>query len=241
MKSQRKTGMNILLTAAASPLAQRLAEGLRGNHTVRLTERVLLPNVADLAVNPLGPDLATNLLVRGMEAIVHVAEPLSTDDDLQAIDYLTRCTYNLCRAAVDEGVRRLVFLSTLELMSAYDPQYIVTERWRPQPTPATPLLNKHLGELVCREFAREHKLDVVVLRLGQVVQNAAAAGPTPNPTWVAEADVVQAVERALTTDTGRWAVFHIQHESPTARFSIATAKRMLGFTPGLSVSLTIEH
>jgi nucleoside-diphosphate-sugar epimerase len=223
--------MNILLTSAASPLAQVLAEGLRPEHLVRLTERTLVPNVTDLAVSPLGHDLSTNLLVRGQDAIVHVAEPLPTDSDVQRIDSLTRCTYNLCRAAVDEGVRRLIFLSTLDLMAQYDPGYLVTERWRPRPTPAAPLLGKHLGELVCREFAREHKLNVAVLRLGTVVQNAEAGSATGDASRVAQGDVLQAVRQALITDTGRWAVLHIQHESPAARYPIATAKRLLGFTP----------
>ncbi|MEZ4619785.1 MAG: hypothetical protein R2867_30365 [Caldilineaceae bacterium] len=95
--------MNLLITSAAATLAQTLAEALRTNHTVRLTERVPVTGVTDLAISPLGPDFSTNLLVRGVEAIIHVAEPLATDSDLQRIDYLTCCTYNLCAAAAAEG------------------------------------------------------------------------------------------------------------------------------------------
>ena len=132
--------MQILITSAAAPLAQTLAQGLAADHAVRLTERRAAPGLPDVAVSPLGPDLSTNLLVRGMDAIVHVAAPLPEDGELEQIDYLTRCTYNLCVAAAAEGVPQLVYLSTLDLMSAYDENFTVTESWRPQPTTDAPLL-----------------------------------------------------------------------------------------------------
>jgi uronate dehydrogenase len=223
--------MNLLITAAASPLAQSLAAVLRREHRVRLTERIPVANVADFAQCPLNHDLSTTLLVCGMDAIVHVAEPLPTDNESQQIDYLTRCTYNLYLAAVAEGVKRVIFLSTLDLMTPYDPNYTVGERWRPLPTVDTPVLTKHLGEFVGREFAREHKLEIVVLRLGKVVQAEAVTGQAFDPLWVDERDVAQAITRALTTDTGLWSILHIQPDSPQARFSIATAKRVLGYAP----------
>ncbi len=112
---------------------------------------------------------STNLVVRGMDAIVVVGEPLQDEPDVDYLDAMTRRLYNLLMAAYEEGTTRVVYLSTLELMDAYGPDYIVTERWRPRPTPEPYLMGKHLGEYVCREFAREHKLSVVVLRLGTVV------------------------------------------------------------------------
>jgi nucleoside-diphosphate-sugar epimerase len=223
--------MQLLLTSAASSTARSLAETLRGEHSLRLTERVPVAGITDFALSPLGPDLSTNLLVRGMDAIVHVAEPLPTDSALQQIDYLTRCTYNLCLAAAAEGVKRLVYLSTLDLMTAYDPNYLVNERWKPKPPTHAPTLAKHLGEFTCREFAREHKLAVVVLRLGKVVRAEAVAGQPVDPLWVDERDVAQAVKLALTAELPRWAIFHIGADSSQARFSVAVAKRALNYAP----------
>lgn len=228
--------MKILISSAASTLAQTLANGLRTNHDIRLTERVPVQGMPDVAVSPLGPDLSTNLLLRSLDAVVHVAEPLPNDNDLQRIDYLTRCTYNLCMAAAAEGVKRLVYLNTLDVMAAYDPDYLVSEAWRPRPTTAAPLLAKHLGEATCREFAREFKLDVVSLRLGRVTapegksqeQSAAASYAM----WLDARDAVQAVEQALTKPlTRRWSVFHIQHKAANARFPISHAEQELGFAP----------
>ena len=223
--------MNLLLTAAAAPLAQQLAAGLRANHTIRLTERVPVNGLTNLAVSPLGPDFSTNLLVRGVDAIIHVAEPLPTDSDQQRIDYLTRCTYNLCVAAAAEGVKRLIYLNTLDVMTAYDPAYFVGESWRPRPTTAAPLLGKHLGEVTCREFAREVQLAVVSLRLGTVMSSDDTAA-TADPMWLDPRDAVQAIESVLATDLPqRWSVFHIQHKAPNARFPILLAEQQLHFAP----------
>lgn len=221
--------MHLLITAAAAPLAQALTTSLQGEHTLRLTERVPIAGRTDFVLAALGPDLATNLLVRGMDAIVHVAEPLPADNELQQIDYLTRCTYNLCLAAAAEGVKRLIYLSTLDLMTAYDTKDWVNERWKPRPSPDAPVLAKHLGEFTCREFAREHQLGVVVLRLGKVVRAEAVVGQPVDPLWVDERDVAQAVNLALTADLPRWAVFHIGADSPQARFSVGAAKRALQY------------
>ncbi len=223
--------MNILVTSAAAPFAQMLAEGLRTDHTVRLTERTGVKGIADLAISPLGPDLSTNLLVRCMDAVVHVATPLTTDNELQQIDYLTRCTYNLCMAAAAEGVKRVVYLNTLAVMTGYDPNYLVGEFWRPRPTTQAGTLAKHLGEATCREFAREFKLEVVSLRLGEIVKSETVS-TQPDPMWLDERDAVQAVTLALTTPLPRrWSVYHIQHKADNSRFPIRLAEQQLNFHP----------
>ena len=226
--------MRLLITSAGSQIAQGLATALAPEHELRLTDRATFDNETEFVRCPLEHDFSTNLLVRQMEAIIHVAEPLPDDSHTQHLDYLTRGTYNLLWAAVAEGVRRVIYLSTLELMGRYDEAYLVNERWRPQPTTAPELLAKHLGESVCREFAREHKLEVVVLRLGRVVQAEAVAGQPFDPLWVDERDVAQAVTLALTADVGRWSVFHIQAESPQTRFPVDIAKQRLDYKPTIS-------
>ncbi len=223
--------MQLLITSAASPLAQALTATLQAEHTLRLTERTPSASLANFALSPLGHDLSTNLLVRDMDAIIHVAEPLPTDNEFQQIDYLTRCTYNLCMAAAAEGVKRLVYLSTLDLMTAYDAKYKVNERWKSRPFTVAPVLAKHLGEFTCREFAREHKLNVVVLRVGKVVQAEAVAGQAVDPLWVDGRDVAQAVNQALSADLPRWSILHVQADGPQARFSVDAAKRVLNYAP----------
>jgi nucleoside-diphosphate-sugar epimerase len=96
-----------------------------------------------------------------------------------------------------------------------------------------------LGEFVCREFARERKIRVVVLRLGKVVRGEEVKEKAFDPLWVEERDVAQAVLAALSSSSkdsesgvaSWWSVLHIGADSPRARFSVARARRQLGYQP----------
>lgn len=214
----------LLITSAGSELAKRLAAGLSQQHTIRLTERKGIQADHEFVECALGHDPSTNAAVRGVHAIVHVAEPLSGDDAAQQIDLATRCTYNLLFAAAAESVPLVVLLSSLDLMTGYDPNLTVSETWRAKPTTEPRILSKHLAEFTTREFARENKITAVVLRLGKVVRSEDVKGRPFDPLWVDERDVVQAVHLALSSRFARFQVFHIQADSPKARFAVTRAR-----------------
>jgi nucleoside-diphosphate-sugar epimerase len=228
----------VLVTSADSTLARFLAGALASQFHVRLTGPVRGAAEVDFVASRLEADEATRAAVRGMEAIVHVAEPPAGSDHDAAIDHRTRGTYNLLRAAVAEGVGQVVYLSSLATMLGYDEQYEVTETWRPTPMAAPDGLSHYLGERTCREFAHSGKLNAAVLRLGTVVDAGATTGKPLGPLGIDRRDVARAVSLALgclfdkhADRPGWWSVFHVQADSPRARFSIAKARRVLGFQP----------
>ena len=184
----------------------------------------------------LGHDEATNELVRGMDAIIHIAEvppellAEADDPDNYAIDYQTRCTYNLLMAASAEGVKRFIYASTLRLFEQHGEDWTVAESWRPRPSVDSFVLSKHLGEFTCREFARERKLNVTCLRLGNLVTAETAATTEYDSMWLEMNDAVAAFQGALTSSS-RWDIYHIQSEFPGARFSVRTAKAEIDFNP----------
>lgn len=221
----------ILITSAASRLAQSLAAGLKSNYPIRLTERRAVRTEHEFVQCALGHDATTNAAVRGAGAIIHVAEPLPEDTAEQQIDLLTRCTYNLLTAAAEEAAPLVVLLSTLEVMTGYDSNLTVSETWRPRPSAEPRVLAKHLGEFTSREFARDGKVNIVVLRLGRVVLAEDVKDKPFDALWVDERDVVHAVSCALTAQLGRWQIFHIQPDSPKARFAVTRAKSALKYQP----------
>lgn len=158
--------MRILITSGRAERSAALAAHLAQTHEVRLTERAHVETEHEFVHCGLGHDRATNLLTSGMDAIVHATEPLPGEDASAQIDAATRCTYNLLMAAAEEGVRQVVLLSTLELMADYPAGFQVDGRWRPLPRTQPPTLTKHLAEQVSREFAREGKVGVTILRIG---------------------------------------------------------------------------
>jgi len=139
---------------------------------------------------------------------------------------------------VKEGVQSIVYLSSLRMMGGYDKSFQVDEDWRPLPTPASGGLSDHLGEFTCREFAREGKLGVIVLRLGNVASAGASGEEASNSAWVDPRDVAQAVSCALTkllangaAIGGHWSIFHVLSHWPSSRFPIRKARRILDYRP----------
>jgi nucleoside-diphosphate-sugar epimerase len=238
--------MNVLITSATSDLAQQVATALSEEHTIRLTELHNVESNFDFMQSELGHDETTNELVRGMDAIIHIAEvptqflaearlmPHAHETLIQpdnyAIDYQTRCTYNLLMAASEEGVKHVIYASTLHLFEQHGEDWTVTESWRPRPSVDSFVLSKHLGEFTCREFAREGKLNVTCLRLGNLVTAEAAATTEHDSMWLEMNDAVAAFNCALNSSSP-WRIFHIQSEFPGSRFSIGKAKSHLEFNP----------
>ena len=161
--------MNILITSAGERFSVRLAEALGKTHELRLTDRRRTPEGTPVVLSQLGDDESTDDLVKDIDVIVHWGKPDPEASDSEQLDHAMRCTYNLLWAASQAGVSRFVYLSSLSVMERHDDAHAVTEQWRPAPTTEMAGLCNHLGEYVCREFARESRIDVVCLRLGDIL------------------------------------------------------------------------
>ena len=126
--------MNILITQGKSSLAAALVSRLSASHTVRLTDVDGSAGDAAITQCDLGHDGATDDLVSGIDAIIHIGyNAVDSGDPSELIDYHTRCTYNLLTAASGTGVARCIYLSTLRLLET-------TRRTSPSPKNGAPCL-----------------------------------------------------------------------------------------------------
>ena len=128
------SGQQVLITSGDSELAQVIAKELSNDYRVKLTGLTSIQSNFSYTRCQLGHDSSTDKLVRGVDTIVHVSEPPKNATEPELLDHQTRRTYNLLRAATQAGVRRLLYLSTLKLMTGYDKAFLVSERWRALPT-----------------------------------------------------------------------------------------------------------
>ena len=226
--------MRVLITSAASGLALALADSLSAVHDVVLTDRHAVSADHEFRQSALGHDRATNDVVRGVDVIVHPGEPDPHASASEQLDVAMRCTYNLLSAAVEEGVPRLIYLSSLSLMDKYDEDMVVTEGWRPLPRAEPRDLCYHLGELVCNEFARQGTINAVRLRMGELVWEDKEPQDVPTSALYVD-DAVEAVAKALDANIPRWwGVIHVQSNVPNARYptqTITGAKTTLRFVP----------
>ncbi len=239
--------MKILITQGHSRLARALGRRFSTSDIVKLTTtRAFVDEYAGsggpgAVACELHHDEATDRLVEGVHAIIHVAyDPdgaagASSCDSPDLLDYHTRRTYNLLTAAAAAGVKRFICLSTLRLLEGYEENLTVTERWRPLP-PAEDahLLGCHLGEMVCKEFARDRLIEVVTIRLGFpiVYGDRGAAAATGESAAVSVEDVFSVVGRALTSDIGQWQAVHVQSPAPGQRFLMHAAGELFDFPGG---------
>lgn len=211
--------MRVLITGAGSAAGRAVtAELRRRRHRLRLTDRRRLRTDLEFVQSRLGHTRATDALLEGMKAVVHIPGPPGAGAEAADwIDACTRCTYNVLTAAVRAGVERCVYLSTLDLFAAYDEDLRVTPEWRPRPTTEPEVMAPGLGEFVAREFAQTKQISLTVVRLGHLAEDGASGEPDPmavDPREAGEA-VASAVEAA-----GRgYGLLHVQGEFEGARFN----------------------
>lgn len=202
--------MNILVTAADSALGTMLCQHLAKEHVVAPTGRSEAANVDRYRCLDLTDPEAVSTALDEVEVIVHAvphtAEMAQVHSEQELLDWVSRSTYVLTTTACSKGVRRIVLLSTLDLMRSYDERFIVTKDWQPRPRASAQALAPHMAELVGREVARTGKIEVVALRLGDVGVE------------VSEEEVAQAVADAFDSELGAQYHWAVQHVASSGRF-----------------------
>lgn len=217
--------MKLLLTTARNRLTQHLAQVLSARHRVVLTDSLPVRSRHAFIRCDLNHDAETRRLVEGMDAIIWSGWTDPSEEVSLQLDRQTRCLYNLLWAAWEAGVPRVVQLSSLCVMDQYARDLRITERWLPWPATEPPAVTYRLGEILCREFARESRHQVVCLRLGSILWSPGHCSSD----GVTCRDVAEAVSRSLTAELPGYSLFHIQSKVSGQRYGTERAQRLLGF------------
>ena len=155
--------------AIGEPLALYLQE--RG-HTLRGFARRRLPTLSDHVQGDLNDRDKVRQAVEGMDVIVHLgAYPNPAD----FIDVLLQPNvvglYNVCEAAVEFGVQRLILASSVQVISGHYPMEQPT-RVADGPAPTNHYaLTKAWAETTGDMYARVHNLSVISVRIGWLPRN----------------------------------------------------------------------
>ena len=236
--------MNALITGAASTLGREIAIALESETQLRrLDDCGQVEGPGEWVEGSLVDTEAMWRAVRDIDVLIHTGEPSPNlpDDSLAReealLDLATRGTHVLFQAAVDAGVKRFVYASTLEVFSCYPDTVYITELHKPLPTPDPESMARYLGEITVREFARDFPVFVTALRLGRLVRAEEVVGQERDLMWVDIRDAAQAFCGAIgrelfqATDWGqRWAVYHICAPIPNPKFLLGRAEG-IGYRP----------
>jgi hypothetical protein len=235
----------ICITAADDPWAQEIADRLGQRYPlvrvfwppVGLTIPPAFPAEGVVRVDVDRPE-ALRQALSGSTLVLHLLPERSGQSVRDWVEEATRRTYQLLQAAAGVGVKACLLLSTLNMLEAYDPDFLVDEDWQPQPDVRGRGLAEYLAEFVCREFAREKLLRVLVVRIGRLQDRFPQGEEARGSAWTLRQDALVGIERAVDLLLGKgaevlpwWTVVHVAGASPPARFPSRRAQKLLGYQP----------
>jgi len=235
----------VILTAADDPWVREVAQRLKVRWSMGAIFweplRAKMGSIPeDLPAVQVVPDRREDLqkTLSGAEVIVHFIPQREDQTAEDRVEEASRLTYQLLQGAVAAGVKAAVLMSSLKMMEPYQEDFLVDEDWQPAARGPEFALPEYLAEFVCREFAREKLLKVLVLRLGQIVDKFPPLEEARRLAWVLREDALKALEAAVEVVLGPrrenlpwWNVLHVGGASPPSRFAVRRAERLLGYRP----------
>lgn len=234
----------ILLTGAAGGIGSAFFCAAAAQYTFRLADReisalagkvsqdheVRLLDVADLG--------ACQQACQDMEVVVHLAANANPDAEFYSalLQNNIQGTYNIFRAAKDQGCRRVIFASSAQVVLGYAPdvQAHLDSPLRPMNMYG---VSKCFGEAVASYFAHAEGLSSIAIRIGAYDANGAASWlrKRPNPLdlsgYVSERDLNQLIVRCIETPNVQFAIVHGISNNRFKRLDLTSTRDLLGYAP----------
>jgi nucleoside-diphosphate-sugar epimerase len=247
----------VLIFGAGGPLAAISAAALERDHILRLCD---LRPLADIVAHGtpqsrgapvpklLGPPHETRPVdvtdydqvleaTRGMDAVINMT--VMRHDPVEAFRVNTLGAYNVVKAAVECGIRRIVQTGPQQVTNTMPGGYWsdtdLPSDVPPRPGVALYFISKFLGHEIVRIFAQEHDLEVPTLVFGPFT-NPDDCEPDElgcYPFLVSWADAAEAVRGALRAPSfpRPFEVFPILADLPHGRYRTDRAKELLHWQP----------
>ena len=213
--------MKILVTSAKSNISKKIIMDLKKNHDVISTD-VSGQNNHNFVQCQLDELHDTDLLLKDVDIIINIGYDGQSASDKILIDYYTRCIYNLLWSASENGVSRVINISTLKLFETCYENLAITENWSTHPISSdVNILCAYLCEMVHKEFPRDKKIKVTNIRIG--------FGDSNSTSFLSDGDLLKYLELIINykqqikktpyqVPPQYWETIHIQSKVPNQRF-----------------------
>ena len=238
----------ILVTGMSGLIGSALRKRLEGQYPLRALNRRDIPDVpchrgdiADLgAIEPAFKDI---------DVVVHLAAAAGGGEPWESVlRHNLIGTYNVFEAARRAGVKRVIFASSGATVTGYEREepyaslvagrYAGLASW-PMLTHESPLrpaalygVSKAYGEALGRQYADEHGLSILCIRIGRVNREDRPSRARDFSVWLSQRDVVQILERAIAAPADlRYGIFFATSDNRWGYRDLAHARTVLGFVP----------
>ena len=227
--------MNVLIIGAGGPVADAAIKALEPYHTLRLADIKELESEHETLVVDITDPAQVLEAASGMDVIINCT--VLRNDIVRSFDVNIRGAYNVMKAAVEHGIKRVVHTGPQMVMRGmYIDDFLITSD--PPTRPGTNLygLTKYLSLEVCRIFAEEHDIQVICF-LYCGFRNPPDEDAKPDgevgPFIVSWEDTGQAFKLAMEVEhlPNKFEVFNILADLPHRKHTNTRAKSLLGFQP----------
>lgn len=237
----------ILITGASGYLARFIIDQLHGRYELTLTDIVEPAHIPENTTF-IKADVTNASEIAAactdQDAVVHLVALVRGRSDKPAslfADVMVKGTWNVAEACVEQGVRRLVNISSISAChpapSAKLP-YEVNDDFQFGPGDLYYSLAKYLGEQIGAAYHQAHGLDVIHVRPGVIAgdgQNPGPAAPDvvtdPWFVYVDPRDVAQCVACAIEAETVSYGAYNAVAGRTDSRFSWQQAADDLEYSP----------
>ncbi len=228
--------MKVLILGGQARLGPHVVRAIEADHELRVTDiRPIETGHESMQVDISSPDEVMRA-AEGMDAIVNCSV-LRPDRQL-AFDVNTRGCYNMMRAAVAHGIRRVIntgphFTIAAGTYEFFD--YEINPDVPPHPGTGLYALSKGLGQETCKVFTENFDLYVLCFLFYNFRDHDDPERGRNHPFAVTWRDAAEAIRLGLEIDLdrlpSRCEVFNIFANLPHQRFSNEKTGRILGFAP----------
>ena len=226
--------LKVLITGPGGRIGPHILPSLSERYDLRLLDRNPVPGYPETVISDLQDSAVLRSAMEGCDAVIHLA---ATADEAPFLENLLPNNivgmYNMLQAAVDSGVRRFVFASTVQTVRSHQMVQPVTVIDPPRPVSIYGV-TKVFGETLGRYYHEKFGLEFVAVRIGwfqpydsQFLRDGRHIGRI----WLSPRDAAQILQRAVDTPDVGYAVVWATSKPDQEVLSLREAREVLGYEP----------
>lgn len=237
----------VLLTGASGRVGRGFLTYEAAAYDMRLADRNLDPLLEHKEIDSIVAEAeivqldvadldACYAVCQGIDTVVHMANDANAGADFyeSLLDNNIKGTYNIFRAAKDQGCRRVIWASSVQAVAGYPLDVQVRVDMPPKP------LNmygaaKVFGEAMAHYFAYTEGLSSIAIRIGAFEYNRDHWDEQPDgrtlSTFLSARDLSHLIRQCIEVEDLPYAVFQGVSNNRFKRMDISNARALVGYAP----------